>query len=104
MCIRDSGLYLASACPQHYDGRRWAEAGFHCAPDVATGVTLLVEGAAGALGAGTYGYKFVYEEIDASGELHPGPASVQFNVTIAGSKKVNVTVPTLSLIHISEPT
>jgi hypothetical protein len=91
------GLYLAGACPQHYDGRRWAEAGFHCGPDFAEGVTSFGEGAAGAMAAGTYGYKIVYEEIDAMGEWHPGPESVEFNVTIAASKKVDADLPTYRL-------
>lgn len=87
------GLYLAGACPSHYDGRRWAEAGFHTAPDVAAGKVVSVEGGAGALAAGTYGIKLVYEEIDALGEWHPGPTSIEFNVTIAASKKIVSTVP-----------
>lgn len=91
------GLYLAGACQQHYDGRRWAEAGFHTAPDVASGVTVVAEGAAGAMGAGTYNYKIVYEAIDALGELHQGAPSVALSVVIAGSKKVNVTIPTYRL-------
>lgn len=91
------GLYLAGACPSHYDGRRWAEAGFHTSPDVADGVTIAVEGVGGAMAGGTYGYKLVYEEIDALGEWHPGPTSIQFNVTIANLKKVDLTLPTYRL-------
>jgi hypothetical protein len=91
------GLYLAGACPSHYDGRRWAESGFHTAPDVADGVTVAVEGTGGLLAAGTYGYKLCYEEIDALGEWHPGPVSIQFNVTIGALKKVDITAPTYRL-------
>jgi hypothetical protein len=91
------GLYLAGACPMHYDGRRWAEAGFHCAPDTVDGVTLVAEGAAGAMAAGVYGYKFCYEEIDNQGEWHPGPTSIEHLVTVGASKKVNVTIPTYRL-------
>jgi len=91
------GLYLAGACPQRYDGASWAEADFHTAPDTVSGVTWVSEGAAGALGAGTYGYKIVYEEIDAQGERRTSAPSVQQNVTIGASKKVNVTIPTLRL-------
>lgn len=87
------GLYLAGACPSHYDGRRWAEAGFHVAPDVAEGVTVVSDGGAGVMAAGTYDYKLCYEEIDALGEWHPGPVSKEFGVTIAGAHKVSVTVP-----------
>lgn len=91
------GLYLAGACPTHYDGRRWAEADFHCAPDVATGATVLAQGAAGAVGAGTYEYKFGYIEIDAQGELHRGAVSVARNVTIIANRKIDVTLPTYRL-------
>lgn len=91
------GLWLASAAPQHYDGRRWAEAGFHTAPDVALGVAVVAQGAAGALGAGKYLYRLVYEEIDALGELHQGATSAPFSVTIIASKKINVTIPTYRL-------
>lgn len=92
------GSYLAGACPQHYDGQRWAEAGFHCAPDFVEGhATPVAEGAAGAMAAGTYNYKFAYEDIDGQGELHLGAVSIPYTVTIAGSKKVNVTLPTLRL-------
>lgn len=91
------GLYMAGACPMQYDGRRWAEAGFHTAPDTVEGVDVVEEGAAGALGAGTYNYKLTYEEIDNQGEWHPGPTSVPLQVTIAASKKVNVTIPTYRL-------
>lgn len=91
------GLYLAGAAMQHYDGRRWAEAGFHCAPDVESGAAVVAEGAAGAMAAGVYLYKLVYEEIDALGELHQSAPSISFSVTIAASKKVNVTIPTYRL-------
>lgn len=93
------GLYLAGSCPQHYDGRKWAEAGFHTAPDVVNGTVIAAEGAAGAIGAGVYGYKLVYEEIDALGELHRGPTSVEINVTIAASKKIDLTIPTYRLTN-----
>lgn len=91
------GLYLAGACMAHYDGNRWAEAEFHCAPDVADGVTYVAEGAAGAIGAGTYNYRIAYEEVDAQGELHQGAASVAVSVVNVGSKKINVTIPTYRL-------
>lgn len=91
------GLYLASACTQHYDGRRWAEL-FHTAPDVATGGTIASLGAAGAIPDGTYLYKIVYEEVDAQGELHQGPPGVAITVEMTGGpKKVTLAIPTYRL-------
>jgi hypothetical protein len=90
------GLYLAGACMSHYDGRRWAEAGYHTAPDCVLDPPL-AEGSAGALDAGLYLYRAVYEEIDALGELHQSSPSVAWEVTIAASKRIDVTLPTYRL-------
>ena len=76
------GVHPAGALVQHYDGDRWAEADFHCAPDTASG-TIVAKPSNGSVwpGAGlspesTYVYKICYEEIDGQGELHPGAVSV----------------------------
>ena len=34
-----TGLYMAGACPMHYDGRLWSELGFHVGPELITTVT-----------------------------------------------------------------
>jgi len=91
------GLYMAGACPSHYDGRRWAEAGFHCAPDTTSGSTWAAADGSGSLDAGTYGYKVTYEEIDAQGEWHPGPESVAQLVTVGIEAAATLTIPTYRL-------
>lgn len=102
------GLYLPGGVMQHYDGARWAEAGFHAAPDggtadgglTYTGLTAADGGpGAGAIAPGTYGYRAIYEEIDNQGELHPGPTSVEVNVVVggAGTNTVNLSIPTCRL-------
>lgn len=86
------GLYLAGACPNHYDGDRWAEMGFHVAPDgpiVATPVA-----GAGSMTAGVFTYRIWYEETDAQDEVHRGPVSVGTLVTLApGDGEVTITGP-----------
>ena len=102
------GLYLSSACPQHYDGDRWVEADYHTAPDrgftIASGAAAPLSAAfttanvGGGMAAGTYLYKLWYEDIDGQGELHPGPTSVGVLVTLAaGEDQVTITVPTYRL-------
>jgi hypothetical protein len=94
------GIYLSGSLTQHYDGDRWAEADFHCAPDTAAGgLADPVQATGGALTTtSTYEYKFVYEEIDGQGELHPGAVSVGKNVTLTGSNdKLTFAIPTYRL-------
>lgn len=93
------GLYLAGALIQHYDGSRWAEHNFHCAPDTHNGTIATSQAVGGALTIDTtYGYKIIYEEIDAQGELHPGPSSVETNITLtAANNSVTLTIPTYRL-------
>ena len=85
-----AGLYLAGACPQHYDGSRWAEAGWHYAPD---GPIVTLNAPGGSLSAGKYTYTAWYEEIDAQGEIHRGPTSVPFSITTSASDQVTITGP-----------
>lgn len=93
------GLYVASACMQHYDGDRVAEADFHCAPDNSAGTILITQGSTGSLTLlGTYVYKFVYEEIDAQGELHRGAVSAGSSITLTGSNQtVLIAIPSYAL-------
>lgn len=91
------GLYLAGAAPLHYDGDRWAEAGFHTAPDALAPISAST--AAGAsLSVGVYTYVTWYEEIDGAGELHAGPVSAPITVTTtAANTNVVIQLPTLHL-------
>lgn len=88
------GLWLAAACPQHYDGYRWTEQGFHVGPEV---VATPVQSTAGALTqTGTYEYKFWYEWTDSQGEIHRGPESPGTTVELTGvNDEVTILVPTL---------
>lgn len=100
------GLYLASACPQHYDGSTWHEADFHAAPDIgydAAGApvalsTLFTLVGGGSIPNGTYEYAFWYEAVDAQGELHRGAVSSKILVTMSGGpRSFSITVPTCRL-------
>ena len=92
------GLYLSGALIQQYDGLRWAEADFHCAPDTASGTIGTVLAAGGSLTtSATYVYKLLYEEIDAQGELHPGAVSVGVSITTGSNTKCTLTIPTYRL-------
>jgi hypothetical protein len=97
------GLYLSGALLSHYDGRRWAEADFHCAPDQVTGAASIAtpsNGGGSLTSTGVYGYKICYEEIDAQGELHQGAQSVEVNVTLGGAdNRVTLVIPTYRLTN-----
>jgi hypothetical protein len=87
------GLYLAASCPLHYDGDRWAEAGFHYGVDGTIGVAKAGGGSMTA--SSTYLYRFVYEEIDAQGEVHRGPVSIGTSVVLGvGETRALLTIPT----------
>lgn len=89
------GLYLAAACPQHYDGRLWTEQGFNVGPELietvaATGGSMTVDS--------TYQYKVWYEWTDAQGEIHRGPESPGVTAVTGGADtQVTLTLPTLRL-------
>lgn len=87
------GLYLAGACPQHYDGRIWSEAGFHFGPEL-----IVTTPAVGGFMESSTTYKYVawYEATDAQGEVHLGPVSIGSLVTMGASDtQVTLTLPTL---------
>lgn len=95
-------LYLASACQQHYDGLRWAEAGFHTAPDTASGTiaTSQASGAGALPSATTFLYRAIYEEIDAQGELHrSAPCSPITVLTTGAATKITITLPAYRLTN-----
>lgn len=89
------GLYMAGACPVHYDGRIWSELGFHVGPEVMSAVTA----AGGSMtSSDVYEYRAWYEWTDAQGEIHRGPTSPGLLVTMGGSDtQVTLTLPTLRL-------
>jgi hypothetical protein len=88
-----AGLYLAGACPQHYDGRQWTEQGFHFGPEL----IVTVNAGGGSLTSGTtYLYRAWYERTDFQGEVHRGPVSIGTLVTMGGGDtQVTLTLPTL---------
>lgn len=87
------GLYMAGACPQHYDGRLWTEQGFHVGPEL---VATVNAGGGSMTASTTYLYRYMYEWTDAQGEVHRGPVSIGTLVTMAGGEtQVTHTLPTL---------
>lgn len=96
------GLYLASSCQQHYDGSRWAEAGFHTAPDVTDGTfdTSTSSGSGSLPDASVFLYRVIYEEIDAQGEIHRSAPSSPITITTTGpSSKNTLQLPTYRLTN-----
>jgi len=91
--------YLSGALIQHYDGDRWAESDFHCAPDTTSGTIETSQTTGGGLTTtNAYNYKLVYEEIDGQGLIHPGAVSVATMITLSGSNDaVVLTIPTYRL-------
>lgn len=94
------GLYLAAACPLHYDGRVWTEQGFSVGPELITAA----KAGGGALTPGvTYSYRAWYEWTDTQGEVHRGPTSIGTEVVMIGTEvvmgggdmQVTLTIPTL---------
>lgn len=87
------GLYLAGACPMHYDGRTWSELGFHVGPEL----IVATPAAGGSMTSSTtYLYRIWYEWTDAQGEIHLGPTSAGTLVTMGGADtQVTLTLPTL---------
>lgn len=87
------GLYLGGACPMHYDGRLWAEFGFHVGPEL----IVATPAAGGSMTSSTtYEYRAWYESTDAQGEVHRGPTSAGTLVTMGGADtQVTLTLPTL---------
>lgn len=88
-----SGLYMAGACPMHYDGRVWTEQGFHFGPEL----IVLTPAAGGSMTSSTtYEYFVWYEWTDAQGEVHRGPVSIGQLVTMGvADTQVTLTLPTL---------
>jgi hypothetical protein len=87
------GLYLAAACPQHYDGRMWTEQGFNVGPEH---ITTVQAGGGSLTISSTYEYKAWYEWTDGQGEVHRGPESIGISAVTGGSDtQATLTLPTL---------
>jgi hypothetical protein len=91
------GLYLAGACPMHYDGLQWTELGFHVGPEV---IAAVPAGGGSMTSSTVYEYRVWYEWTDAQGEVHLGPTSPGILVTMGGGDtQVTLTLPTCRLTH-----
>lgn len=88
------GLYMAGACPLHYDGKAWTELGFHVGPEH---IVATPAGSTGSMTSSvTYLYRVWYEWTDAQGEIHRGPTSIGTSVVMGASDThVTLTLPTL---------
>lgn len=88
-----AGLYLAAACPQHYDGYKWTEQGFNVGPEY---VPYVVAAGGSMTVVSTYEYKVWYEWTDKQGEIHRGPESVGISVATGGADtQVTLALPML---------
>ncbi len=95
-----ASLYLGGACPHVYDGRAWAEHGFHYGIDWETSETLHVNSTAGSGGMlnGTYAYVFVPEFTLANGEIVLGPPSKPYEVEVTGSDdRITLSIPPINI-------
>lgn len=89
------GLYMAGACPMHYDGLLWTELGFHVGPEL---IAAVKAGGGSMTSSTTYLYVAWYEWTDAQGEIHLGPTSNGTLVTMGGGDtQVTLTLPTCRL-------
>lgn len=89
--------YIAGGFLQAYDGQRVVEAEFHYGIDDVAAPTLGAPAGTG-LADGTYGYRFVLENVLANGEIQRGPASTPVIVEVTGGpRKVTFAIPTYRL-------
>lgn len=87
-----SNLHLGGGFLAMYDGASVVEHGFHLFPETPSGS----EASSGSIAAGTYQYVAVYEWMDNFGNIHRSAPSIPVSVVVTGgSKKVNLTIPTL---------
>jgi hypothetical protein len=84
-------LFVGGGTPLAYDGQRFAEMSFYSYPEASTPTIAGV----GALSAGTYQYRFVYEWTDATGNRHQSPASPAVSVVNAGVQSVALQASTI---------
>jgi hypothetical protein len=74
-------LHLGGGFVYNFDGRQIAEHGFFTFPG---NNAIAVPTTGGSLTVGTYLYKFLYEYVDYSGQVHRSAASQTFSVTTSG--------------------
>lgn len=87
-------LLIGSGILQMYDGVNTVEQGFTIYPETVTATTT---GTSGDLGAGTYGYKIVYEWIDNLGQTHRSAPSPNLSVVTTALDSVTLVIPTLRI-------
>lgn len=89
-------LVVAGSSPLRYDGDTLAELGFHTAPD---GEVTAVGGTGGGLTPNlTYLWRASYREVDAAGEIHQGPMSIDVLLTLGGAQNAaTLTIPAYRL-------
>jgi hypothetical protein len=93
-------LIIAGGFVTAYDGAQVVEQGFHVFPEAST---MVINAGGGALSAGDYSYRAIYEWSDARGQIHRSAPGVVFEagtdsvITAALNDQVDVTIPTLRL-------
>jgi hypothetical protein len=95
---------IGGGVPQLYDGRGVHEHGFQMYPEGATAASPGAGGGLGTIGsgslsAGTYQYVFVYEWLDAKGQVKRSAGSKPISVVVGGGSSVTLSsVPYLPLV------
>jgi hypothetical protein len=92
-------LYFPGPQLMQFDGVATYEAGFHLYPEAANAITTT--GATG-LTDGAYQYCFVYEFVDAQGQLHRSAPSIPQTLTVTGGPK-SASVPIRTLLMTDKP-
>ena len=91
-----NNLHITGGFINMFDGNSLAEHGFLQNPSIITAA----QGAAGSVPAGSYYYVYTYEWVDAYGQLHiSAPSQASAVLTLAGSYKINLTIPCLTLTN-----
>lgn len=91
--LADARSIAAGFIAQYDSGGSIIEHGFALFPE---GITA-TPGAGGALSAGTYQYKVVWEWTDESGHVHRSADSVAVSVTVTAGQKVDLVIPNLRM-------
>ena len=85
-------ILIGGGFAQAFDGQSVFEHGFHVFPEASAADT-----GAGALGAGNYSYKVIYEWLDAQGNAHRSAPSIAATVTTGASRQNTVTYSNYTL-------
>jgi hypothetical protein len=88
-------MLLPGAIPQYFDGDQVIEMGYSWYP------WAIASSLAGTGITGTYGYKVIYERVDAQGNLHRSAPSPNHTATPANDT-VTITIPTLGVTGSSD--